>query len=77
MALPSSNISVAMVKAELGASSNDVGTLCTHPNVNKWSKRKPINHSSVVPLTEAQFAALKYGINIFELSSTVGPTYNT
>ena len=77
MALPNSNISVAMVKAELGASTNDVGQLCIHANVNKWSKRKPINHSSVVPLTEAQFATLKYGINIFELSSTVGPTYNT
>lgn len=77
MALPSSNISVAMVKAELGAATNDVGQLCIHANVNKWSKRKPINHSSVVPLTEAQFAALKYGINIFELPSTVGSSYNT
>ena len=77
MALPNSNISVAMVKAELGAATNDVGQLCIHPNINKWSKRKPINHSSVVPLTEAQFATLKYGINIFELPSTVGPTYNT
>ena len=77
MALPNSNISVAMVKAELGASTNDVGQLCIHPNVNKWSKWKPVNHSSVVPLTGSQFAALKYGINIFELSSTVGTTYNT
>lgn len=77
MALPSSNISVAMVKAELGAATNDVGQLCIHANVNKWSKRKPINHSSVVPLTEAQFAALRYGINIFELPSTVGSSYNT
>jgi hypothetical protein len=77
MALPNSNISVAMVKAELGAATNDVGQLCIHANVNKWSKRKPINHSSVVPLTEAQFAALKYGINIFELPSTVGSSYNT
>jgi hypothetical protein len=77
MALPNSNISVAMVKAELGAATNDVGQLCIHANVNKWSKRKPVNHSSVEPLTEAQFATLKYGINIFELSSTVGPTYNT
>lgn len=77
MALPSSKISVAMVRKELGAATNDVGQLCIHANVNKWSKRKPINHSSVEPLTEAQFATLKYGINIFELSSTVGPTYNT
>ena len=42
MALPNTNISVAMVKAELGASTNDVGRLCIHPNVNKWSKHKPV-----------------------------------
>ena len=64
------------VRAVLGAATDDCGALCTHPNVNRWSKRKPINHSAVVELTEAQFSALKYGINIFELSSTVGISYN-
>lgn len=76
MALPSDKITTTLVGQTLGTSSRDVGTLCTHPNVNRWSKRKPVNHSSVVGLTEAQFSALKYGINIFELSSTVGPSYN-
>ncbi len=76
MALPNTNISVAMVRGALEASSNDVGRLCIHPNINKWSKHKPINHSSVVPLTEAQFALLQYGINIFELPSTVGATFD-
>lgn len=42
MALPNTNISVAMVKAELGAATNDVGRLCIHPNINKWSKHKPV-----------------------------------
>ena len=44
MALPNSNISVSMVKAELGAATNDVGRLCTHPNINKWSRYKPIRY---------------------------------
>ena len=43
MALPNSNISVAMVRDELGASTNDVGQLCIHPNINKWSRWKPMS----------------------------------
>ena len=51
-----------MVKAELGAATNDVGRLCIHPNVNMWSKWKPIRHTSIVPITQAQLAAHNYGI---------------
>jgi len=57
MALPNSNISVAMVKAELGAATNNVGQLCTHLNINKWSKWKPVKHNSLVPITQAQLAS--------------------
>ena len=42
MTLPNSNISVAMVRNKLGARTNDVGRLCNHPNINRWSKYKPI-----------------------------------
>lgn len=62
MALPNSNLSVAMVKSELGAATNDVGQLCIHPNVNKWSKYKPIRHSSVTPLTETERKASGFGV---------------
>ena len=62
MALPNSNISVAMVKAELGASTNDVGRLCIHPNVNMWSKWKPVRFNSVSPITQANLEAVNYGI---------------
>ena len=54
MALPNSNISVSMVRDELGAATNNVGQLCIHPNVNKWSKRKPYAYPSYNPL---------YGLN--------------
>ena len=43
MALPDSNISVAMVRKELGAATNDVGRLCIHPNVNMMAINKPTN----------------------------------
>ena len=62
MALPNTNISVAMVRDELGASTNDVGRLCIHPNVNKWSKWKPVRHGSVSPITEAQLKSTNYGL---------------
>ena len=62
MALPNTNISVAMVKAELGAATNDVGQLCIHPNINKWSKWKPVRFNSVNPITQAQLASINFGI---------------
>ena len=62
MALPNTNISVAMVKAELGAATNDVGQLCIHPNVNMWSKWKPVRFNSVSPITQANLEAVNYGI---------------
>lgn len=42
MTLPNTGISTSMVAQAIGAGSNDVGTLCNHANVNKWSKYKPI-----------------------------------
>lgn len=48
MTLPNNNITTAMVKNELGASTNNVGELCTHPDINMWSKRKPVRDFRVV-----------------------------
>ena len=64
MPLPDSNISIAMVKSELGAATNKVEELCVHPNINKWSKWKPIWYNSPSPLTEAEFKSKRYGFDI-------------
>lgn len=65
MALPNTNISVAMVRDELGAATNDVGRLCIHPNINKWSKWKPMAISNLVsPATIEDLAGAQYGLNI-------------
>lgn len=70
MALPNSNISVAMVKSELGAATNDVGRLCTHPNINKWSRYKPYSYPQVTGIYGASGTddnipknVLNWGIN--------------
>lgn len=62
MALPNSNISTSLVKTTIGASTNDVGALCVHPSVNKWSKWKPVRFNTVGPLTQANLEAVNYGI---------------
>ena len=77
MALPNTNISVAMVKAELGAATNDVGRLCIHPNVNKWSKWKPVRHNSITPITEAQLQSTNYGLMAQEAPSIVTHAFGT
>ena len=64
MALPNSNISTSLVKSTLGASTNDVGQLCTHPNINKWSKWKPVRFNKIVGLTVEDLTALNFGLNI-------------
>ena len=74
MALPNSNISVAMVKAELGASTNDVGRLCIHPNINKWSRWKPVRHGSINPITEEQLKSVLFGLSNSTSSNYIPPT---
>ena len=74
MALPNSNISVSLVRDTIGAGSNDVGQLCIHPNVNKWSKRKPVKFNSVQGLTEANFQSVNYGLTIPNADSDEGTT---
>lgn len=43
MALGQTNISTTTVESALGASTHVVSSLCTHANINKWSKYKPVN----------------------------------
>lgn len=37
------------VGSVLGSSSNDVGTLCTHANINMWAKFKPVPLRAIFP----------------------------
>ena len=53
MALETIKISTDLVGTTLGTSSRDVGTLCTHPAINMWSRYKPIKKNKVTGLTHA------------------------
>lgn len=62
MALPNSNITTSLVKTTIGASTNNVGALCTHPKINKWSKWKPVSFNSVNGLTVANLQSVNFGL---------------
>ena len=53
----------------ISQSVHDLGTLCKNPSINKWARYKPVRSTSWAPLTEAELAALGYGISIPVFSS--------
>ena len=71
MALGTTGISTSLVASTIGAGSNDVGTLCTHPNINKWSKWKPIRKATTQSLTDTDLASANYGLEVLS-----GTTYS-
>ena len=69
-ALPSTGITTSMVAQAIGAGTNDVGSLCKHTNVNKWSKYKPVRLEKVTGLTESDFKQANFGFNILASSDS-------
>lgn len=68
MALPLTGVSVSLVRSTLGASTNDVGLLCTHPNINRWSKWKPIRSNKLDGITESDIISAKSGLVVPSVS---------
>ena len=69
MALPNSNISTTLVGQTLSTSSRDVGTLCVHPNINKWSRWKPVRSNKVVGLVENDLISANGGMQLVPIYS--------
>lgn len=68
MALPATGISIGAVKTALGSSSNNLRDLCTHPNINRWSRWKPIRSPKIDGITEADIIAAKSGLIVPSVS---------
>jgi len=85
MALPTTDITTTMVKNELGASTNNVSELCTHADVNMWSKRKPVRDtrfSTPIPFedvgkTQVEAGSGQWGIGLtsYQGDDTITSTY--
>lgn len=56
-------VSISEVSSLIGAGTNDLGTLCKHPNVNMWAKYKPISAAVIGELTEAKQKELCFGLS--------------
>ncbi len=76
MALPNDKISTTLVANTLGSSSRDVGTLCTHPNINKWSKNKPISSNKLTGLISADKLGADYGLVPPSTQTNYTPVYS-
>lgn len=63
-ALPTTGITTSMVASAIGAATNDVGRLCTHPNINKWAKYKPVAIERVSGSNSGEFAIPRYGLKV-------------
>lgn len=48
----------------LGVYGNDLGTVCVSPAVNMWSKYKPTRYAKIGIMSDADFAAAQYSLNI-------------
>ena len=64
MTLPNTGITTNLVKNIIGSSTNNVGQLCTHSNVNKWSKWKPVAYNTVSPITTEILSSVRFGLSI-------------
>lgn len=47
-------VAIADVRKALGASSSDLATLCSHPNINPAARFKPVRYNSPALLTDVQ-----------------------
>lgn len=64
MALPTTNISIQLVRKTLGAySAKGIIGLCRSDLINKWSKRKPVRSDKMESLTTEEMAACDYGFD--------------
>lgn len=77
-------VSIDNVKAAIGVygpGSDDLAVLCTHENINKWSRRKPIRHSLRSELDDEHYAIENFGFDLRfnetegELLSSPDPAY--
>lgn len=68
MVLGNTNIGTYDVCCAVGINSGDIGTLCTAPTINVWSKWKPIE-SKVDTMTLDELDNQRYGVSIIEANT--------
>ena len=55
-------VSMSDVQVVIGSQSTDLGTLCSHTNINKFARFKPVRYPSVGLITNANRQSVAHGI---------------
>ena len=55
-------VEIADIQAVIGSQSTDLGTLCSHININKFARFKPVRYPSVGLITNANRQSVAHGI---------------
>lgn len=75
--LPNSGITTTLVANTLGISSHSVSQLCTHNNINYYSKYKPISFQKSTGLTDQDRAGANWGYEFHPIQDcTIASSYN-
>lgn len=61
-------ISVSAVQSVLGVTDNSIAALCQSSNINLWALRRPIVHTALYNLTDAQRKAANFGFSLPQFS---------
>lgn len=60
-------VTVSDVQSVLQTSESTVSALCKNVNINKWSKNKPVRHSTISNITDAQRQSVNFGLLMKDL----------
>jgi len=61
---PDTGISIKDIQTVLVDGSPDVGNLCKSSSINKWAKYKPVRHSNIGTVSDAERVAVNQGLSI-------------
>lgn len=72
--LRTTNITTTLVGNAIGSSSSKVGELCTHANINKFSRYKPIEFNKSSGLTHSDYESARWGLSVEKLTDVRNPS---
>lgn len=76
--IPTSNVLMSDIRDTLNANGGSVNNNLTSffassANINKWSRKKPVNYNKPTPLTEQEFKLANYGLSNYYIGRTMTP----
>lgn len=70
-------ISIDDIKIALGVWDNRLSVLCKSPQINMWSRYKPVSKAKLFDMMDSDFASVNYGITIPDSITSVQDLFAT